>query len=329
MPLLPSTYAAPRGLRGGHAQTILPVFLPRLHRRWPQRERLELPDGDFLDLTWLRAAHGRGQGHGPRRLVILSHGLEGSVDAIYIRGMAATLHRAGWDVLAWNFRGCGGVPNRLMRSYHSGESADLRLVIDHAARQYEKIALVGFSLGGNITLKYLGEAPAHPAVVAAVAISAPVDLAASARTLDENPRNQLYLRRFLKTLKDKTLEKARRFPDLGRMLAGQDGVAAVVTIREFDDRVTAPLHGFRDALDYWARASSLPLLGNIRIPALLLNARNDPLLTAESFPEPLAAPSPLLHLEAPDHGGHVGFVDFRRGLQPWHERRVAEFLSQA
>lgn len=319
MPLLPSAYHAMPGLRGGHLQTILPVLLPRARPRWRAVEKLELPDGDFLELGWLRGGHGR--------LAVLSHGLEGSMDAIYMRGMAGTLARAGWDVLGWTFRGCGAEPNRLMRAYHSGESGDLRHVVAHAAAGYAKLALIGFSLGGNITFKYAGEAPPHPAVAAVAAVSAPVDLASSARVLDEKPDNGLYLRRFLKTLKEKTLAKSRRFPELARMLAGSDSVEAVRTIRAFDDRVTAPLNGFRDAEDYWARASSLPHLENLRVPALLLNARNDPLLAAASFPEEFARQSAEVHLEAPAHGGHVGFLDPRLGLQPWYERRVAEFLS--
>jgi predicted alpha/beta-fold hydrolase len=319
MPLVTSHYRAPRWLRGGHAQTILPVLLPKRHPgRW-SRERLRLPDGDFLDLFWLR--------QGANRLAILSHGLEGSAEANYMRGMAATLAAAGWDVLAWNYRGCGGVENDLPRSYHSGESGDLRQVITHAAREHSRIALIGFSLGGNISLKCVGEAPAHPAVCAVVAISSPVDLASSARVLDEDPRNRLYLHRFLKSLKVKTLRKSRRFPELRARLAGKDGIDAVTTIKEFDERVTAPLHGFENADDYWARASALPHLPNIQVPSLLLSARNDPLLAAPSFPEAAALQNPHFHLEAPAHGGHVGFIDFRAGLQPWSERRVLAFLD--
>lgn len=319
MPLLTSSYNAPSWLRGGHRQTILPVLLPRRASPWQRRERLELPDGDFLDLGWLQSGHAR--------LALLSHGLEGSMEAIYIRGMAHTLHQAGWDVLGWNYRSCGGIENRLMRSYHSGESDDLRHVIAHAAQSYEKIALVGFSLGGNISLKSVGEQMAHPFVKAAVAVSSPVDLASCALLLDENPRNKLYLKRFLDTLKAKTLAKARRFPELRDRLNGRDGVNAVRTIREFDNRITAPVHGFADAEDYWARASALPHLAQIQIPSLLLSAKDDPLLGAASFPEDIARHSPHFHLEAPAHGGHVGFLDFQAGLQPWSERRVRMFLD--
>ncbi len=319
MPVLPSSYRAPRWLHGGHVQTLLPVLLPRRRTAPWSRERLNLPDGDFLDLFWLRQA--------AKRLAILSHGLEGSAQATYVRGMAATLAGAGWDVLAWNYRGCGGVENNLMRSYHSGESGDLRLVIHHAAQEYAHLVLIGFSLGGNISLKCVGESPPHPAVKAAIAISSPVDLASSARVLDADPGNRLYLHRFLKSLKIKTLHKARRFPELRERLIGRDGIDAVTTIKEFDERITAPLHGFANADDYWARASALPHLGKISIPTLLLNARNDPLLAAPSFPEALASGSESFHLEAPAHGGHVGFTDFRAGLQPWSERRLLEFIS--
>jgi predicted alpha/beta-fold hydrolase len=315
MPLVTSAYLAPPGLRSGHVQTILPIFLPRRHPRWQTRERLELADGDFVDLDWLTSGHGR--------LAILSHGLEGSAEAIYMRGMAATLAAAGWDVLAWNFRGCGGIENRLPRSYHSGESADLRQVIDHAAKRYSRIALIGFSLGGNITLKCMGEAEAHPAILAAVAISSPVDLASSALALDDRSGNRIYLKRFLNTLISKTELKARRFPEAISIA----GIRRIRTIREFDDRYTAPLHGFRDADDYWARASSLAHLAKIRVPSLLLSARNDPLLAEPSFPEDLARGSATFHLETPPDGGHVGFLDFAQGLRPWHERRVVQFLN--
>jgi len=325
MPLLTSHYIAPRWLPGGHSQTIVSAFLPRRLRAWDRPERLELADGDFLELRWMAAVAGQKT----PRLAILSHGLEGSVDATYIRSMAQTLARAGWDVLAWNYRGCGGIENRLRRFYHSGESGDLRLVIEHAAVAYDRIALVGFSLGANLSLKCVGEAPANPSVRAVVGVSGPVDLASSALALDEMRGNRVYQQRFLHSLKVKVMAKAQRYPELGEMLAGCDGIRAVRTLREFDERITAPLHGFADAADYWARASSLPHLGKITVPTLLLNSRNDPLLATPSFPEDLARDSAHFHLEAPAHGGHVGFHDFRAGLQPWSERRVLAFISAA
>lgn len=314
MPVIKSQFQPPTLLRNGHLQTILPSLLPQRHNPTREYEKLELEDGDFLDLYWIRG--------GRKRLAILSHGLEGSVDAVYIRSMSAALKKADWDVLTWNYRGCGNETNRLLRSYHSGESHDLRLVINHAATDYDDIVLIGFSLGGNITLKYLGEAKSHPIITGAVAISAPVDLATCARTLDERPSNRFYLQRFLKTLIVKIERKARRFPDQLNIT----NIRAIRTFREFDDRYTAPLHGFNDADDYWAKASSLPHLHKITVPSLLLNAQNDPFLSEESFPHEVAAKHSWLTLEAPASGGHVGFLDGLGSDHNWAERRVIEFL---
>jgi len=297
-------------------QTILPVVLPRRLTLPLTRTRLELVDGDFLDLDWLRARHAR--------LAIIAHGLEGNSSQTYVRGMAETLHAAEWDVLAWNFRGCGGGPNRLLRAYHSGDSADLATVIAHAAVDYPQIALVGFSLGGNVMLKYLGEAPPHPSIVAAAAISVPLDLASSAHALDQRRSNRLYLRRFLVSLIAKIEAKAREFPGELNM----EGIRDIRSFEEFDGRFTAPLHGFRDAEDYWKRASARQFLPQISVPTLILNARNDPFLTTASMPSREAETNPSLFLEAPDSGGHVGFLDLARGMQPWSERRVAEFLAR-
>jgi predicted alpha/beta-fold hydrolase len=296
-------------------QTILPVLLPRRFRDTFARERLELPDGDFLDLNWQRS--------GASRVAVISHGLEGSSGNGYVRGAARALRVAGWDVLAWNYRGCSRDPNRLVRFYHSGETSDLGAVIDRAARDYPAVALVGFSLGGNMTLKYLGEAPPHPAVVGGVAISTPVDLASSARALDERPANRIYLRRFMETLVAKVVAKAVHFPDELDLT----GIDRVRTFAEFDDRFTARLHGFRDAADYWERSSARRYLDGITLPALLINSRDDPFLTADSLPFAEAERSAFFHLEVPEHGGHVGFLDLADGLQPWSERRIVQFLE--
>jgi predicted alpha/beta-fold hydrolase len=280
------------------------------------RERWELADGDFLDLDWLR----RGQS----RLAILSHGLEGSSAQGYIRGLASALELAGWDVLAWNFRGCSGEPNRLPRFYHSGETGDLRAMITRAAVDYERVALIGFSLGGNVTLKYLGEAPPHPAVNAAAVVSVPIDLAACARRLDREWDNRFYLCRFLATMRTKIAAKARQFPES----IDVNGLPGVTTFEQFDGRFTALLHGFRDADDYWARSSARQFLPDIAVPTLLLSARNDPFLAPSCFPDAEAEANPHLFLEAPQSGGHVGFLDFRAGLRPWWERRVVAFLDE-
>ncbi len=316
--ILEPSFRPPRWLRHSHAQTIYPVLRPRRSPPLDLAETLELPDGDFLGLHWRKSGH--------PRLAILSHGLEGSAAAGYIRGMAAALGQAGWDALAWSFRGCGPQPNRLLRFYHSGETGDLARVVRHAAPAYPGgVALVGFSLGGNMALKYLGEAPPHPAVVGAAAISAPVDLAASARALDRRWDNRLYLRRFLETLVAKVEDKARRFP--GEI--DVTGIRRVRTFQEFDDRFTARLHGFRNAMDYWTQSSARQYLRAITVPTLLINALDDPFLPPECFPFAEAEANPHFSLEAPAHGGHVGFVDFAEGKQgrTWAERRVVDFLA--
>ena len=279
---------------------------------WP----LELDDGDFLDLDWSRV--------GSDRLVILSHGLESDSDAGYIRGMAGAVNAAGWDALAWSFRGCSQEANRLLRFYHSGETLDLARIIEHAAAEYDQIAMVGFSLGGNMTLLYLGETPPHPAVIAGVAISAPVDMGASARALDQRWDNRMYRQRFLKTLITKVEAKTVHFP-------GQIDLTGIRRIRsflEFDDRYTSRLHGFRDAQDYYAQASARQYLTEVKVPTLILNARDDPFLPAECFPVAEAEANPHLFLEAPARGGHVGFLDaVGPGKHTWGARRAVEFLA--
>lgn len=312
MPVIDSSFRPPLLLSNGHVQTILGAFVQPA-RLALTRERMELPDGDFLDLDWHRSGY--------RRLVILSHGLEGSSSAAYIKGTARALNTAGWDALAWNMRGCSGELNRLARSYHSGATEDLRSVIEHAARQYQSIALVGFSLGGNVTLKYLGEAIPHPSITSAACVSVPVNLRASADALDQHFANRLYLHRFLTTMVKKMQEKARRFP--GQITEVEP--SHVHTLRQFDDLFTAPLHGFMDAEDYWAKCSARQFLGNLTVPTLLINARNDSFLTLESMPFQEATNSKLFHFEAPASGGHVGFLE-TLASPPWYQGRIVEFL---
>jgi hypothetical protein len=196
-------------------------------------------------------------------------------------------------------------------------------VIDFAATRYSRIALVGFSLGGNLILKYLGESNPHPALVRAAAISAPLDLAATARAIDRHWCNRIYRDSFIKSLIAKVEAKAILFPDKFDV----NGIRLIRTFEEFDDRYTAPVHGFRDAEDYWEKSSARQYLGRITVPTLILNACDDPLLTAESYPVTEAEGNPCLFLEMPKSGGHLGFIDLVRGFEPWSERRVAEFLT--
>jgi predicted alpha/beta-fold hydrolase len=321
LPLLPSSYRPPAYLLGsGHLQTIVPSLLRSVPDLTYRRERIELPDGDFLDLDWAKA-----KGAEPTRgLAIISHGLEGSSDRAYIRGMARALTRAGLDALAWNYRSCGE-PNRLLRSYHLGDTGDLHHVIKHALATscYDSLYLTGFSAGGNVTLKYLGEdATRVPAQVRRAAVfSVPTDLKASSIHI-ARPQNQIYLRRFLKTLRQKIRDKAALLP-------GEVDLTDLDNLRDFpqfDDRYTAPMHGFASADAYYAHASSGQYLTGIRVPTLLVNALNDPFLPPSCFPQAEAAASPFVFLETPTDGGHVGFAEGRPNGTYYSERRAVEFL---
>ena len=316
MPVVPdSSFRPPWWLRNAHAQTIWPSLARRVRGvRW-ERERLELADGDFLDLDWSPT--------GARRLVIITHGLEGNSRRAYVAGMARAFKRRGWDALAWNFRGCSGEPNRLCRSYHSGATEDLSAVVAHATRggAHDRVAVVGFSLGANLTLKFLGELGASPGLVCGGSgISVPCDLRAAALKMT-GPDCAFYMRRFLRDMGDKMRAKARQFP--GRVDLAP--LAGMTTFQQFDDAFTGPMHGFRDAEDYWARCSAKQFLPRVRVPALMVSAADDPFLAPECFPFAEASASEWVTLDAPKQGGHVGFIS--AGADYWSEWRTAEFLS--
>jgi predicted alpha/beta-fold hydrolase len=306
-------YQAPFFLFNAHLETIYPSLIRKVSLPSYTRERIATPDEDFLDLDWIR--------HGSDRLVIISHGLEGNSQRPYIKGMAKTMLHAGWDVLAWNYRGCSEEMNRQLRFYHSGATEDLHTVVQHAIQQYSSIALVGFSLGGNLTLKYLGETTRPAQIKKAVAISVPMALESSCEKISQ-PDNWIYSRRFLKSLKEKILIKSSTMSAL-------DGktILSIKTLREFDDHYTGPLHGFRDAHDYYTRCSSLQFLPSIGIPTLILNAQNDPFLSAECYPAELLKNHACVALETPVRGGHVGFAQFRKNGVYWSEERAAQFLA--
>jgi uncharacterized protein len=319
MPLIEkSTYREPIWLPGGHLQTIYPALFRKVPQVTQRRERLELADGDFIDLAW--ASQGRD------RLAILSHGLEANAETGYIQGMARALVRSGWDVLAWNFRGCSHEPNRLLRMYHSGETEDLHRVVSHAEAVHpaKSIDLIGFSLGGNLTLKYLGECPERLSsrLHRAVAFSVPCDLACSSKQLSF-AKNRIYMERFLIALRAKLRAKKRLFPELLDL----SGLEKIRTFEQFDDRYTAPIHGFKDAADYWARNSCRQFLSAIRLPALLMSAENDPFLGPGCYPREEALTSEWFHLEVSQSGGHVGFSGLRENVDYGSEARALEFLS--
>lgn len=308
-------YLPPFFLFGPHLETIYPTLLRRVSLTPYTRERIATPDDDFLDLDWLEKDS--------EKVVIISHGLEGNSSRAYIKGMAKALHAAGFSVVAWNFRGCSEEMNRQLRFYHSGATDDLDTVITHLAekKQYKNIFLVGFSLGGNITLKYLGERVVPDVIKKAVVFSVPLDLKTSCEKISR-PVNRIYSNRFLRSLKAKVLAKSRFRKELDI-----SKLHRIKTLVEFDDCYTAPLHGFRDAKDYYERCSSLRFVRDIRTPTLIINTLNDPFLSPECFPETLLKGHPCVNLQILSRGGHVGFTQFNKNGLYWSEQRALEFLS--
>lgn len=298
-----------------------------------RRERLETPDGDFLDLDWIgdgRPAQALPRTASDRRddspLVVLFHGLEGSSASHYARALMHAVAERGWRGVVVHFRGCSGEPNRLARAYHSGDSAEIAWVLDTLGRRHARLCAVGVSLGGNALLKYLGEYGAQARPLAAAAVSVPYDLAAANRMLSRGI-GRLYARHFLRSLIPCSLNKAQRFPDHPGYTA-PDLIRAARTLRDFDSAVTAPLHGFRDADDYYTRSSSAQYLPGIAVPTLLLHAANDPFLPAAAIPAPGRLPA-CMRLEVSPHGGHVGFVSGGPpGRLDWLPQRLLGHLGQ-
>ncbi len=302
MPDLASTnleYRAPTWLPGGNLQTIFPYFFapkPSVHYR---RQRWELPDGDFLDLDWVDNAD-------DTPLVVLFHGLEGHSHGFYALALMNQIKKRGWRGVVVHFRGCSGEPNRLARAYFAGDSAEIDYVLRRlrSEAQYTTIYAVGVSLGGNALLKWLGEqgTAANEVIQAGAAISAPLDLTIAGNALDRGFNQQFYTRHFLSTLKQTALQKLKKFPNL----FDAKRVHAATTLREFDDVVTAPLHGYTNAEEYWKRASSKPGLIHISVPTLIINAKNDPFLPQSALPTEQEVSAAVTRLY-PEQGGHVGF----------------------
>ena len=298
--------------------TIIPSMFRRVEGVHYSRERIDTLDHDFLDLDWLRS--------GSRSLVVLSHGLEGSSDRPYVLGMAKYFHQKRWDVLAWNCRSCGGEINRQGRFYHHGETSDLKWVIEHALHtgKYSHVWVVGFSLGGSMTIKYIGEGGGQlPAEVkGGVAISVPVDLAGSVKEF-EKPSMAFYRNRFLRKLEDKVRRKAALYPEV---IEYKD-FSNIKRFPDFDNAYTAPLHGFSDANDFYQKASALNFIPGTCRPLLLINAWNDPFLSKSCFPLGLAEGNNLFHLEAAGRGGHVGFTLAGSEFN-YMEKRAFDFIQE-
>ena len=323
MPILDArSYRCPLLLRGPHRATIVPNLSRRRLSVAYQRTRVELSDGDFVDLDTAKFAGGKADA-----CVVTLHGLEGSSTAPYVKSVvhAVRCSERSLDVVAMNLRGCSGELNRKARFYHSGESGDLREVVAYLCGEYERIFLLGFSLGGNVVLKYVGEnlSQVPPQVKACAAVSAPVDLAGSAGRVGESS-NGFYMRRFIRLLSQKIEAKAQLYPDV----IDATGCRSMRSFAEFDGIYTAPLSGFASADDYWEKCSARNWLSEIRTPSLLLNAKDDPFLSDSCFPVELSKRSASLYSCFPDRGGHLGFPARRVDGCAWHEDLVLRFFDE-
>lgn len=306
-------------LPGAHLQTLYPSLCRRRQVPALTRERVELDDGDFIDIDWTRDDR-------DTRVLIL-HGLEGSLESHYTGGLLHALETAGHRAGLMYFRGCSGEPNRLPRSYHSGDTGDLATVVQQLQRQQPSapLALVGFSLGGNVLLKWLGEQGKTATITTAIAVSVPFDLHQAALKLRRG-FSRIYQQHLLTRLRSSVTRKAERhqppFP--------LERLHELDNFHKFDDAITAPLHGFADVDDYYARSSSRQYLGTITIPTLLLQAADDPFLPVDALPGADEL-GPGVTLELARHGGHVGFVSGRNPLHPryWLETRILEHLEHA
>ena len=314
------SYRAPRWLPGGNLQTIWPALFARPHDVPPaayRRERWNTPDGDFVDADWLDAPAAGAP------LLVLLHGLEGSSSSHYALAFAGTARRRGWRFVVPHFRGCSGELNLAPRAYHSGDHEEVGWLLARCrAAHAGPIVAVGISLGGNALMRWAGEAGASASRLlrALAAVSSPLDLAAGGHAIGRGFNRIAYGRMFLRSMKPKALAKLAQYPglfDRQRLLAARD-------LYQFDDVFTAPLHGFRGVEDYWARASAKPHLGRVRVPALLVNARNDPFVPAASLPDPGDVGSSV-QLWQPPHGGHAGFP---AGRFPGHVLALPETVTR-
>ncbi|WP_421808513.1 YheT family hydrolase [Flagellimonas sp.] len=317
MPQLDSDYTPPLLFKNGHFATIYSGIIRSVNGVVQKRERITLSDGDFLDLDWSDSVTQT------QKLVILLHGLEGDAQRPYITGSAKILNQNGYDTCAVNYRGCSGEPNVKYRSYHSGATEDLIEVLNHIlnTKNYSEIYLKGFSLGGNLLLKYLGEGNEVPKEIkGAVAVSVPCNLHDSCKQL-LSTKNIMYAIKFKGNLLGKLRQKQQMFPD---KISGND-IKSIKTLKDFDDIYTSQAHGFEDALDYYEKSSSLQFLPHIQVPSLIINAKDDSFLGPECYPIKETDKNTKLFLEMPSYGGHVGF--WGKNNITYTEKRALAFFN--
>jgi len=307
-------------LPGSHLQTLWPAICRSAIKNLKlERERIELPDGDFIDLDWLNK-----EKKGP--LVLILHGIEGSIESHYAKGMLLKISQQNWRGVFMHFRGCSGEPNRLSRGYHSGETGDLNYVVEYLLKRESNlnIAAIGYSLGGNVLLKWLGETGERNPLQAAIAISVPFELHKAAARICKG-FSKLYQWYIIKCLRSRLVQKFKLCPPT----FDHSLIHKVTTMYDFDDKITAPLHGFSDVKEYYGHSSSRQYLSNIHVPTLILHAKDDPFMSEDIIPE-MKELSPQVRLEVTDFGGHVGFVSGKFPWRPeyWLEERAPEFLRE-
>lgn len=318
MPIITSAFKAKGLFKNGHFSTIYSAKLRPTPKVVQHRERFELSDGDFVDVDWSFPEKKT------TKVAILLHGLEGNAQRVYIQGQAKILVDNGWNVAAMNHRGCSGEENRKYLSYNSGRTEDLQEFIQHILENelYTNISLIGFSLGGNVLLKYLGERTHVPKeITSGVAISAPLYLKGALEQLIKF-ENFVYSKTFITDLRNKYKRKMEHFPEA----MNSEELKKIKTLLDFDNLYTAKAHGFKDAYDYYEKSSSLQYLPSIKIPVLILNAKNDSFLSPECYPVALANNSENIYLETPKHGGHVGFHNTNKLY--YSEKRTLEFINK-
>ena len=319
MPIVESQYKAPYLFKNGFISTVYSGLVRRVNEISQKRERIVLSDGDFLDLDWSYAKNVT------RKIIILLHGLEGNAQRPYITGTAKLFNKNNIDAVAVNFRGCSGEPNLKYRSYHSGATEDLKDVIQHILehKNYSNIYIKGISLGANLMLKYLGEEKFIPKEIkAGIAVSVPCHLYGSCQEL-HTLKNKPYHDRFRSHLISRLKLKQKQHPDILKL----EDIKSIKTLIDFDNVYTSKAHGFKDALDYYTKSSSLQFLPSIKTPTLILNALNDSFLSSECYPIRASKNNDYLFLEMPKHGGHSGFI--LSGNFYYNEKRALEFVEES
>jgi predicted alpha/beta-fold hydrolase len=320
MPLLKSDFSPTLPFKNGYFNTMYrPLFMKDICTYY--RKRIPTWDADFIDLDFSFV--------GSKTLVLLIHGLEGSSESKYMASTSNHINRKGLDTVCFNLRSCSGEDNLLLATYHSGKTEDVDFVVQHLLNNYNynNIILVGFSLGGNLTLKYLGEyqPKLSKKVKGGIAISVPVDITSAEIEMDKF-KNKLYIEIFFKTLKNKILEKAHKFPNYK---LDKDKLFKATTFKHLESLYIVPIFGFKSPEDYWRKASSKPYLSKIDRPTLLINAKDDTFLSAACYPIKEALQSNNFYLEVTDHGGHCGFISsFKPQENTWLEERIMRFIDE-